>query len=670
MPAIETPANASLISIVEVDLGSGFMDEVLALHRANKRYLGFLPDAGFDDRAAAGTLLAAISDDCVQGYVLYDLPVDLVKIVHLCVSENSRGSGVARRLVAELSKRHSERRGIQLACRRSYPASQLWPKLDFRPIGDRQGRSIEGHRLTVWLRDHGQPTLFDSIDDERDLVAVDQMVFEDLIVDGGRAEESRRLFDDWVEDLVELCITDLIAIESNDCEEDDLRDVLIAAANEWRNLSRSNAVPEDLPGRIGDFAPSAGERDHRHVAAAIAGGARYFVTRDGPLLAGAAPVRDEFGIELLRPEELIDRLDRDRRVGIYAPAALQGTDISTARLAADDQGEFTTVLLNNGAGERAFRFRTRLRPALAAPADYEVQTVRDGTRLLGGLSRTQDKESLKVELLRVGATDRLSRAVARQLAFLQRRAAAEKRLRQVTVNDPHPPVPIREALRAENFVLTEDGCWRCRVETGLRTIEELGLSSTDPITAASFERSLWPVKILGIGIPTFVVPIHPAWAEQLFDEGLSAHSLFSREPGLGLSREHVYYRATRPSGVKAPARLLWYVTGADRAHSVGHIRAVSHLADVFVDRPERLHHRFSQLGVWNLEQIRQAADATGRAMALRFVDTEVFANPLDLYALRALYSDLGASFYAPQSPMPVDEEIFSQLYRRSSAYVD
>lgn len=669
MAAIELRRN-KLTSIVEVDLGSRRMDEVLALHRANKRYLGFLPDAGFKDRAAAGTLLIAVSDDQVQGYVLYDLPGDLVKIVHLCVAENSRGSGVARRLVAELSQRHAERRGIKLACRRSYPASRLWPKLDFRPIGDRRGRSLEGHRLTVWLRDHGQPTLFDSLDDDRDLVAVDQMVFEDLVVDGAHAEESRRLFDDWVEDLVELCITDLIAIESNDCEDDALRDVLVAAANEWRNLSRGVSVPEDLPERVRGLAPGAGEKDHRHVAAALAGGARYFVTRDGPLLAGAAAVARELSIELLRPEELIDCLDRDRRVGIYAPAALQGTDISTARLAAADQDSFTAVLLNNGAGEKGSRFRSVLRPALAAPADYEVEAVRDGTRLLGGFSRTALNGSLKVELLRVGAADRLSRAVARQLAFLQRRAAAEKRLGQVLVEDPHLSVPVHEALRAEGFVSDEEGRWRCRVETGLRTAEELDVSPTDLFTAVGMERSLWPVKVLGIGIPTFLVPIHPAWAEQLFDEGLSAQSLLSRETGLGLSREHVYYRASRPSGAKAPARLLWYVTGADRGHSVGHVRAVSYLADVFIDRPERLHHKFSQLGVWELEQIRQAADATGQAMALRFVDTEVFANPLDLNALRSLCSDLGASFYAPQSPMPVSEKIFSQIYRRSSVYVD
>ena len=45
-------------SIIEVDPGSDRIREVLELHRAEKRYLGFLPDAGFDDRAAAGTLLA------------------------------------------------------------------------------------------------------------------------------------------------------------------------------------------------------------------------------------------------------------------------------------------------------------------------------------------------------------------------------------------------------------------------------------------------------------------------------------------------------------------------------------------------------------------------------------------------------------------------------------
>src|SRR4051795_8987651 len=90
----------------EVELGSDDFDRVLELHRTEKRWLGFLPDAGFKDRAAAGTLLAAQQNGRVVGYVLYDLPGDWVKVVHLCVDPAARGSGLARAMIDALSARN------------------------------------------------------------------------------------------------------------------------------------------------------------------------------------------------------------------------------------------------------------------------------------------------------------------------------------------------------------------------------------------------------------------------------------------------------------------------------------------------------------------------------------------------------------------------------------
>jgi hypothetical protein len=78
-------------TIVTVDTGTTDFDRVLELHRAEKRWLGFLPDAGFADRASTGTLLAATQQDRVLAYVLYDLPGDWVKVVHLCVDPAARG---------------------------------------------------------------------------------------------------------------------------------------------------------------------------------------------------------------------------------------------------------------------------------------------------------------------------------------------------------------------------------------------------------------------------------------------------------------------------------------------------------------------------------------------------------------------------------------------------
>lgn len=655
-------------TIAEVVPGSGEMARVLEMHRAEKGWLGFLPDAGFEDRAAAGTLLVASLENSALAYVLYDLPGNWVKIVHLCVAPEAKGTGLARTLVEELSVRHPARDGVTLSCRRSFPAATLWPKLGFRPVADRTGRSHDGHRLTVWLRDHGNPNLLSLVEDERELAAVDQNVFEDLVADGSHGEESRRLLDDWVEELVEFCVTDQVCIESNECEEDELRDVLLAEANSWRNLSSGNPIDAAALARVAELAPKAGVADHCHVAAAIAGGADYFVSRDGDLLLGAEVIAKELGIRLIRPEELIDHLDRRRRVGVYVPAALQGTEIQSARLAAGDQEQFISALLGNASGERAAAFRAVVRPALADPSHCEVLVLSDAERILGGAIRHSLHGRLQVDALRVTGSGTTARALARQLVFAQREEAARMRLGEVIVTDAHLSVAVREALRAESFEPREEGAWSCRVEVGLLDAGHLNPRPSDALAAIAIERSRWPLKLIGARIPTYVISIERPWAEALFETNLAAETFFPRSLGLALSREHVYYRASKPTGIHAPARLLWYVKGGEAAHSIGHLRALSYLTDVVVGRPEQLHRRFSNLGAWGLGQVREAAGKSGLVMALRFCDTEVFARPLHLDQIHALYREADARFQPPQSPLPVPEQVFDRLYRQSSAY--
>jgi hypothetical protein len=69
------------IDIREVGTSGQRLAEVLALHKSNRAVLGFLPDEGFRDRARRGTLLAAIDNKSVIGYVLYDLPSDTIRII-------------------------------------------------------------------------------------------------------------------------------------------------------------------------------------------------------------------------------------------------------------------------------------------------------------------------------------------------------------------------------------------------------------------------------------------------------------------------------------------------------------------------------------------------------------------------------------------------------------
>jgi len=67
----------------------------------------------------------------------------------------------------------------------------------------------------------------------------------------------------------------------------------------------------------------------------------------------------------------------------------------------------------------------------------------------------------------------------------------------------------------------------------------------------------------------------------------------------------------------------------------------SRLDEVVVDTPETLFRTFEHLGVYGLSEVRAAAGQSGRAMALRFSDTEIFPKPVTLRRLNALSQGLG-----------------------------
>lgn len=641
---------------------------VLELHRLAKATLGFLPDAGFADRARSGTLLAALDDRHVLGYVLFDLPRDRVVIRHLCVAQSARGTGVARKLIQNVVDRHSGRRCMSLSCRRDYGVDGMWKRLGFHPVGERTGNSLDGKPLTIWEVDFGHPTLL-SLAPTRDLACLDQMVFEDLVVRRPQGAHSRNLRDDWVSEVVELCLTDEVSGESNDTSDQELRRALLSASRSFRNLSRHRAPWKDHLQDVRDSVPAAGDADHRHLARAIEGGATYFVTRDGKVLRGASALRESFGIHVLQPEGLLDLLDRQRRGDEYLPAALQGTALQVERLPAEEVNTFVDALLNTGDGERAHVLRRRVERALANPGTSHVEVVRgDDGSIIAGVVRSVVDAVLEVEVIRVRRVAGLTDTVARQIAFQQRRYAADTALNQIRVTDPHPQPAVQRALGTE-WITGQSRRRTCTVSRGVVKGSDLESPPGDKFATSDLERSRWPLKVIDGGLVTWMIAIKPAYAEKLFDARLAAQTLLPREPELGLSRDLVYYRSPGThTQLTGPARILWYVSQRPPGYPVGEVRAVSHLTEVVVARPRTLFSRYQRLGAWTQEEVEGAAKKNQLAMALRFTDTELLERPITLPQLMKLYEDNGLRVRAPQGPIRVPEHMFRLIYERSSAY--
>lgn len=661
--------------IVTVSHPSPQFTAVEHLWRRHRQVLGFMPTAAFIDRAERGTLLAAVTNDRVVGYVLFDLPGDIVKIIHLCVDPSQRGRGVARLLTDEVSRRYKDYQGVQLSCRRDYDASTLWPHLEFVYKGERPGRGHEGKTLTIWFRDHGHGDLFtynpEQSDAARPAAALDHNVVIDLLTDGPGGEDSRNLLDDWIDEQIVLCITDESFQETARSEDATQRTQMLMGMARFIKLPSSSTNFEKLVEDVASLAPRIGRSDHRHLAYAIAGKVSYFITRDSKIIQSADAIHDHFGIRIMRPEPLITELDRSRSESQYAPAALNETSF-TVDSAVDDEELFLQAFLNFGDAERRHELADVLHTALARPQEYELLVVRGGdSRHQGCAIRHRDDNALVLDILRVASTDRLGHVIARQLCYLQRQAAADERVPTVRVVDRHPSPPMIDALAAEGYEKDSDQ-WVCSVDVGLREASESREPDiATPADVAHYERQRWPAKLTGTGLETFMIPIKPPFAEQLFDTRLAAETLFGREELLGLSREHVYYRSPLTGrGLASPARLLWYVSGRTQSQSQGHLRALSQLAEVRIGHPKTLFRRFERLGVYSEREVVAAAGGKDKdkVMALRFINTELFDTPLSLNEARETAIALGEAFHPPQSPLRVSDQFFASVYRQVSNY--
>ena len=163
------------------------LESVKVLWRANSVTLGFLPDGAFVDYASRRHILVALdsSSECV-GYLLYRIAKDRATIAHLCVANVARGQGHASALVNHLVAQTSNLRGVDLRCRRDFPAYKLWPRLGFAALREASGRAADGSELTHFWLDHNHPDLFTQETTAALDTVIDTNVFVDLAEFGVR----------------------------------------------------------------------------------------------------------------------------------------------------------------------------------------------------------------------------------------------------------------------------------------------------------------------------------------------------------------------------------------------------------------------------------------------------------------------------------------------------
>ncbi|MFJ1550162.1 N-acetyltransferase [Streptomyces sp. NPDC088246] len=628
------------------------------------------------------------------GYALFGLPKRSarIRLAHLCVAEEQRGRGIARKLVEGIRERYPQRLGIKAKCRRDYNLSGMWRSLGLVPDGEVRGRGRDGEVLDGWWLDLGHPDLFTEMESDALLVVtVDHGVFADLrgLTDSAGAEESRALEAGWMADLVELAYTPQLVHQIRDLTNTAERQHQQAALTGLRKLS---PVPGDVDRRSRELLQAATRTIPeltvdaelrlrlRYVAETSCAGLQVLATRDS-LLSRLTDVAWEVArVHVVSPSTVTLHVDELRQAQVYRPADLMGTEFRSGEVAPGAEEELVAFFHQSG-GDDGSAFAERLRALNKGVVAWRRELLRDGQgRPVALYAWALDGRTLVVPVLRT-AGHPLEETLARQLLFLLKRLGRDRGAEVIRISDPYPSEAARSAAGEDGFFEHGGGLVALLVSV-CGTAAEVGAVAGDlarelivdtttlqagmPAEVASVvERAWWPAKVIDSELPSFLVPIKPRGSTELFNVPAM---LIPRSETLGISREHVYYRSSGRRGESVPARLLWYVSEGRSPGEGQMVVGSSRLDEVLIDTPDTLFSKFEHLGVYGRAEVQEATDASGRAMALRFSDTEIFPKPVTLRRLTSLARERGIP-WSPGSLISlskISNELFQAVYQEGN----
>lgn len=656
-------------------------DAVDALRKRNSGTLGFLPrEALLEGFIKKGGALGAKADNGqLVGYLLFykDNP-KYFRIVQLCVSEDCREQGIAKRLVEALKESVSTQKIVRLSCRRDFPANGIWPQLGFVAIGEKKGRSKEGHLLTLWeltLALDDQLELFQAkISDETLDVIIDAQIFFHFDKpDNAETKSSKALLSDFLVDSLNLWITPELFNEIDRNDNPDQRKKSRDRAGRFLQINpepRSVANFEKILGQIFSTKRPSQESDVKQLAMAAASNVKIFITRDQALLRKAKKITTSTGLQVLSPAQLIIRIHELSERQSYTTERIAGLDL-WQRMTSNDLASFPykyNFFLN--LQEKQGPFREKLESFLVNPNRYECQLLLSGEKKEVVAIRVLSRDSSKIftaPLVRLAHSANQLQFGRFLIADTISRAISEN-MDMVKFNSLNLTPSLVTDLLEMGFTECKDSfvrfCFsRCLERTEvLSAIAELCPESIDNYHNMSdydLERHCSPLSLV-VNQKHFLIPIVPSYAISLVDRKQSSGDLFGGKTSVLIRWDHVYYRAkNRHKMLAPPARILWYVSRNQKQ-----IVAVSHLDEVEIGTPKNLFKKFKKFGILNWNEIYKMCDGdtSKEIMALKFSHTFPFRKPILLNEMKTIFDEDGIGLWI-QSPSKMPVEIFQKLFQ-------
>lgn len=654
--------------------------------------LGFMPVGGFDDYGAGKCIITASEGDTLQGYLMYRevKRFSRVTIVHLVIDAPYRHNGIHTQLLDALRDKYkySGLQGMSLNCRKDYEtASAMWANYGFIARGTKRSRSLEEHYLTMWWYGfHQQRDLFSLAYEEstkvRALMDLNIIVklrdAEKGVAQLDPKEDPRCLLQDWLVDETELCYAPEVFNEIN--RDDDLERMkettyyvtgafIQAPVDAEQMMTIAQELKEYLPGNSLNT-----KSDRKQVASCIVAGIPYFLTYDDDVIKKKAEIKAKYDVEIYTPQEFLLRIDQLLHSEEYTPVLLRGVAFHTlVKQDAAGLKENVSRFLNIGKRERKTNFENTVMNCVNN--EGQVFTVNSQNDVLAFYGEVEGEDVTTLCFLRI-ADGPLKGSLLCQIVTNTLQECVHDKKKQIVIKEQYLDDDQKNTLLRYGFLVQKDGTFVKHIRNEVVSKGELSRVLTDaginaqavPTTAEQMVRMelvFFPLKIRDMNIPTYIIPIKSYWAGQLFDNVISSEMLFGAIPTKLWSIENVYYRHTNPIREKAPARILWYVSGGGKQGTHKKMMVgCSYLLEVHTGKGQELYRQFKHYGIYEWQHIYElcGGEKDNDIRALKFSHTELFSRPISYDDALVVLARHGYKPNTFASPLQVSKDVFFDIY--------
>lgn len=671
-------------------------EKVLELGKKNSGTLGLMPRDAFVEHAKKKWIVVALSDKQLAGYCLFRLTTTKhrVAITQVCIDPAYRNQSVAKSLLTQVRDRYSSLfRGMLVTCREDYiHACRLWEHFGFKIIDRVPSRSVkEEHYLLKFWYTFGKPDLFSQQQGNLLRVALDLNILIKLHDQNKKPpDEIAHLMVDWLIGEVDYCYAHETFNEIHRDKDHRRTTSMRKFLTRYKELSCDAQHTEPYMKLLEVIHPGKTENhisDRKQLAECKTCGVSYFVTMDEGLLENQLEIFEKLGINVLRPAEFILKIDELTNHNLYEPIRLQGAHFEARHVHGNELTLIVDSFLQKDKGENKSDFQKLVNAVVGKGKDGQIKVIISPERQFAAVYAIyQEDGNSVIPFIRLKKSQLFNTLFYQLLVELIRTSCSIGK-QYLQLNEQY--------LTSEQLlILDENGFYRKNdswVKNSIRELDSFdkifsrhNLSVDGSIFAheikmikshpnhdvrlqltTDLEKKLWPVKFDDLDIPTFIVPIRPLWAWQLFDYLSSNEQLFGAPPELSWSKNNVYYRSVRPNVEQIPARILWYVSYQANISRSKCIVGCSYLNEISVGRPKTLFSSFRRFGIYKWKEIFELAGKkiNQEIKALQFSDTEIFVKTISFSETNEIMQSFG---YSPQtfvSPVKVNRDVFNAIYR-------